>query len=216
MSEQKFCTNCGSAVSPQAHFCVDCGSQTLKKSPLGQPASASSPSYPDGYAKRGYDTSRPLGVIILCVLLGLGIVLNLGGKILLFPDFSYYHVLGIVGLGLLVFQILVVYGLFTMKTWGGKVAIGGSALNIVYTFILYAVFADLIIDEALLQFGTDFEALYSNPIYSAILGETYDQVILNFTNSVRASLLFSFLITLILGSIIIGYVYAKREILFNP
>ncbi len=220
MSDPKFCISCGYALFPDAQFCSNCGTQIPKKSAPLPPVITPSTSYTGEYAKRGdesarYDQDRPTGVLVLCVLIGLGIVMNIGGKLLVFSDFSYVPILGIIDLSFVVLQILVAYSLFNMKSWGGIAAIGVYLINIAYTFIIYVFFVDLIIERAIAS-SPYMEQLASNPIYVAIFRDFKQTTINSIRLSISTSLLSSFLISLIIGILILAYVYSKREFFVNP
>lgn len=70
MSKPKFCTHCGTALTPAAHFCANCGTPLNAK-----PAAASAPAAP-GAAAGGVAVLLPWFVLAALMMVGLGYVIG--------------------------------------------------------------------------------------------------------------------------------------------
>lgn len=125
----RYCLSCGTKLPTESRFCPDCG-RDITLSPMNG-TSAPTMVHPRqnsvGYLGGRPLSSRPTGITIITVLVGLGAVLNFfGGQ----SDLSLNVYLGMFSLGMAAFQIVVVYGLWYMKTWGGIAAIALYSFNI--------------------------------------------------------------------------------------
>lgn len=126
--------------------------------------------------------SRPLGITILAVLVAIGVVLNLLGGLIYIVSIPFY---GIYILLFVVLEIFVFIGLWQLKKWGWKLAIGVYALNIIGSFVIANVFVTTFINSSQL---TSSEA-----------------------DAFRSALNTGLILPTIIGIIIIIYVYSKRS-----
>lgn len=128
------------------------------------------------------NNQRPLGITILAVLVAIGVVLNLLSGLIYIVSVPLY---GMYILLFVVLDIFVFIGLWQLKKWGWKLAIGVYALNIVGSFVVTNVFASTFINSSQL---TASEA-----------------------DAFRSALNTGLILPTIIGIIIIIYVYSKRQ-----
>ncbi|MFW9779569.1 MAG: zinc-ribbon domain-containing protein [Candidatus Heimdallarchaeota archaeon] len=140
----RYCLSCGAKLPAESRFCPDCGreisqsfSSTTRDSDSIQPAQ-----FPSRYMGRRPLYIRPAGITLITVLVGLGAVLNFQDGI---SGVSFNIWLALFSIGMAVFQVLVAYGLWYMKAWGGIAAILLYIVN-----ILVSGFMALLVPDALI------------------------------------------------------------------
>jgi len=111
----RYCKECDSPVNDFEQFCMNCGTKITETAISRTEPYQTGPyerQYPGYYPK----VARPTGISILTILIGIGLFVNAIDGI---SNLSMSPLLGMYSLGIAMFQIIVIYGLWNMKTWGG-------------------------------------------------------------------------------------------------
>lgn len=88
---------------------------------------------------------RPLGITILCVVGFVGAFFSFFRLLGVMAGGGPFAVIGLVGLALVVGKMAVLYGLWTLQSWGYKWALGLYGLSAVLDLVTFSLLA-LIID----------------------------------------------------------------------
>jgi hypothetical protein len=106
------------------------------------PGTVRPPPIPSSYLGGRPLIIRPPGITLITVLVGLGAFFNFQDGI---SGLSFNIWLALFGLGMAVFQVLVAYGLWYMKSWGGLAAIVLYVVNIIVSGFMVLLVTDALL-----------------------------------------------------------------------
>jgi len=135
------------------------------------------------YSTAPYHDKRPRGITFICILLALGMFVNMIDAIFylsLYPPLYVCYILFIASI-----QFFSVYGLWNLKEWGRKLTIALYGYNIFLKFIIMITGYDIIVD------------LFINS------PET--------SSNIQESFFSQFFMALVIGLIIIKYLLSKKS-----
>ncbi|MHA1214351.1 MAG: hypothetical protein ACTSPG_03600 [Candidatus Hodarchaeales archaeon] len=185
-----FCDTCGEYKKTVGFFCPDCGMRLqddrARKLALSKPR----------YSPSGYYHGRPTGITILCILVAVGVfqnIINVISNITSIPLFSA------ISLFFTILQILVIYGLWNMKTWGANITMGTYGFEIITKLIMMVAMPEVITDLVM-----------ADPGYTGDFASRSEVLTI-----VQTGLTVEFFITLIIGLIIIKYLISRRKYFVN-
>lgn len=120
-----FCQHCGAEIEANASYCPDCGESVEVET---EPSSVE--------AAEETTVKAPTGIKIICVLAGIGAIFSIiagfaAGSIAGAPGVpSWYGALGPVMILLGLANFPMIYGLWTVKSWGWTLAMVLYGINI--------------------------------------------------------------------------------------
>ena len=129
---------------------------------------------------------RPVGLKLISIFIGLEILLTL---LSILQDLHISFVIAFSDVIVIVFGSIALFGLWNLKNWGWKVVIGYAVSDIIISALAAFVFVDLFLES--------IKSMGLNP------------------DTIRSDLIIIFLFAFIIDSIVIIYVYSKKELFTN-
>lgn len=201
----KFCNYCGAPVLSSVKFCTECGSPIPETGMSSSVISQKGLIPPQPYRPI---VRRPTGITLIAIVICIRIFMNsqsivgdiTSGRL---TSSALSSILGLYTLILVVIQVIVVFGLFKMKSWGRKATILMCLVSILGAAVMAFFIPNLIIDMTWQSIDANL-----SPIEQAMIGDMYTE----YETLFRMGLILTFIIETIIGVIIIGYLKSKKRI----
>ncbi|MHA1214271.1 MAG: hypothetical protein ACTSPG_03180 [Candidatus Hodarchaeales archaeon] len=179
------CNYCRKTISNPKGYCPFCGKPIYEHD---------KPYQPKFYSQReqAITKDRPTGVTILVIFLCIGVLGNFSSGL---NDLSDLPIIGLFALIFAFLQIIVIFGLWNMKSWAPSGIVALYSLNIVSSFLMIFIMPPIMVDMVLDELGSLARYASHSQIQSIVLGPLF----------------FQFIAALVIGLIIISYIKSKKE-----